>query len=109
MAALFTVPIASTGGSIVCTNPTAEGKEKQNVYLLTFISPKDNRLTPSFIDAMILALDIIEHRYPKGVVITTSGITKFYSNGLDLEVATSTEGFLDKWLWQLFRRFLTYV
>lgn len=108
MAALFTVPIASTGGSIVCTNPTAEGKEKQNVYLLTFISPKDNRLTPSFIDAMILALDIIEHRYPKGVVITTSGITKFYSNGLDLEVATSTEGFLDKWLWQLFRRFLTF-
>ncbi|KAJ5581154.1 hypothetical protein N7450_007455 [Penicillium hetheringtonii] len=86
MAALFTVPIASTGGSIVCTNPTAEGKEKQNVYLLTFISPKDNRLTPSFIDAMILALDIIEHRYPKGVVITTSGITKFYSNGLDLRV-----------------------
>jgi enoyl-CoA hydratase/carnithine racemase len=109
MANLFTVPIASTGGSIVCTNPTGQGQDKQNVYLLTFTSPKDNRLTPSFIDAMILALDIIEHRYPKGVVITTSGITKFYSNGLDLDVVASTEGFLDKWLWQLFRRFLTYV
>lgn len=109
MAALFTVPIASTGGSIVCTNPTGQGPDKQNVYLLTFTSPKDNRLTPSFIDAMILALDIIEHRYPKGVVITTSGITKFYSNGLDLDVVASTEGFLDKWLWQLFRRLLTYV
>lgn len=110
MATLFTVPIASTGGSIVCTNPTAnQGQEQQNVYLLTFTSPKDNRLTPKFIDAMILALDIIEHRYPKGVVVTTSGIAKFYSNGLDLEVATSTEGFLENWLWRLFRRFLTYV
>lgn len=110
MATLFTVPIASTGGSIVCTNPTAkEGQEQQNVYLLTFTSPKDNRLTPSFIDAMILALDIIEHRHPKGVIVTTSGIAKFYSNGLDLDVATSTEGFLDKWLWRLFRRFLTYI
>ncbi|KAJ5887120.1 hypothetical protein N7504_011167 [Penicillium tannophilum] len=105
MAALFTVPIASTGGSIVCTNPS---QDQQNVYLLTFTSPKDNRLTPTFIDALILALDIIEHRYPKGVVITTSGIAKFYSNGLDLELAMSTEGFVEKWLWRLFRRFLTY-
>lgn len=106
MATLFTVPITSTGGSIVCTNPT---QDQQNVYLLTFTSPKDNRLTPTFIDAHILALDIIEHRYPKGVVITTSGIAKFYSNGLDLELAMSTEGFSEKWLWRLFRRFLTYV
>ncbi|KAJ5625409.1 Crotonase core [Penicillium lagena] len=102
----FTVPIASTGGSIICTSPS--DPEQQNIYVLTFTSPKDNRLTPAFIDALILALDIIEYRYPKGVVVTTSGIAKFYSNGLDLEVAVSTEGFLDKWLWRLFRRFLTY-
>ena len=95
MSALFTVPIASTGGSIVCTNPTAGQGEQQNIYVLTFTSPKDNRLTPTFIDALILALDIIEHRYPKGVVVTTSGIAKFYSNGLDLDLAMSTEGFLD--------------
>lgn len=102
--ALFTVPIPSTGGSIVCTNPGAGTK---NIYLLTFTSPKDNRLTPGFIDAFILALDIIDLRYPRGVVITTSGITKFYSNGLDLELALSTENFLEKWLWRLFRRFIT--
>ncbi|KAJ5362775.1 Crotonase core [Penicillium brevicompactum] len=107
MAALFTVPITSTGGSIICTNPSA-AKEHQNIYVLTFTSPKDNRLTPIFIDALLLALDIIEHRYPKGVVVTTSGIAKFYSNGLDLELASSTEGFLENWLWRLFRRFLTY-
>ncbi|KAJ5875383.1 uncharacterized protein N7473_012730 [Penicillium subrubescens] len=105
MATLFSVPITSTGGTIVCTK---QGKEEENIYVLTFTSPKDNRLTPTFIDAFILALDIIEHRYPKGVVVTTSGIPKFYSNGLDLDLATSTEGFLDKWLWRLFRRFLTY-
>ena len=110
MTALFTIPITSTGGSIVCTNPTAnQNQEQQNVYLLTFTSPKDNRLTPTFIDAFLLALDIIEHRYPKGVVISTSGIAKFYSNGLDLELAMSTEGFMEKWLWRLFRRLLTYV
>lgn len=106
MATLFTVPIASTGGAIVCSNPS---QEEQNVYLLTFTSPQDNRLTPSFIDAMVLALDIIEQNYPKGVVITTSGIAKFYSNGLDLDVVASTDGFLEKWLWRLFRKFLTYV
>ncbi|KAJ5091139.1 hypothetical protein NUU61_006009 [Penicillium alfredii] len=105
MTTLFTIPITSTGGSVVVTNPTAD---KQNVYLLTFASPKDNRLTPAFIEALLLALDIIEHRYPKGVVVTTSGIAKFYSNGLDLDVALSTEGFLENHLWRLFRRFLTY-
>ena len=102
---LFTLPIPSTSGSITCTNPSPD---QPTIYLLTFTSPPDNRLTPTFIDAFLLALDIIEHRYQKGVLITTSGIPKFYSNGLDLELAQSTEGFLDKWLWKLFRRLLTY-
>lgn len=108
MAGLFTVPIASTGGSIVCTNPTTSEEEK-NIYLLTFTSPKDNRITTSFINAFLLALDILEHRFPKGVVITTSGIPKFYSNGLDLDHVASTEGFLVNSLWKLFRRLLTYA
>lgn len=108
MTTLFTVPISSTGGAIVCTNPST-AEEHQTIYVLTFTSPKDNRLTPTFIDAMLLALDIIEHRYPKGVVVTTSGIAKFYSNGLDLDVVAQTEGYLENWLWRLFRRFLSYV
>ncbi|KAA8648364.1 hypothetical protein EYZ11_006806 [Aspergillus tanneri] len=106
MTTLFTIPIAS-GGSIVCSNPSSSEKEK-NIYLLTFTSPKDNRLTPVFIDALLLALDVVEHRYPKGVLITTSGIAKFYSNGLDLELAQTTEGFVENYLWKLFRRLLTY-
>ncbi|KAJ5555811.1 hypothetical protein N7535_008243 [Penicillium sp. DV-2018c] len=107
MAPLFTVPISSTGGSIVCTNPSA-APEHATIYVLTFSSPPDNRLTPTFIDAMLLALDVIEHSYPKGVVVTTSGIAKFYSNGLDLDIVAQTEKFLENWLWRLFRRFLTY-
>ncbi|KAJ5189962.1 Crotonase core [Penicillium cf. griseofulvum] len=107
MTTLFTVPISSTGGSITCTN-LSTAKEHETIYVLTFTSPPDNRLTPIFIDALLLALDIIEHRYPKGVVVTTSGIAKFYSNGLDLELVAETEGFLENWLWRLFRRLLTY-
>ncbi|KAI0443929.1 putative carnitinyl-CoA dehydratase [Xylaria telfairii] len=103
---LFSVPIPAVpshpGGSIVCTTPAPK------VYLLTFTSPADNRLTPEFCRALINALDIIEFGYEPGVVVTTSGIKKFYSNGLDLGLAMSTVGFWEDSLYPLFRRFLTY-
>ncbi|SLM34133.1 enoyl-hydratase isomerase [Lasallia pustulata] len=99
--ALFTVPIESKG-SIVCTHPS------QKVYLLTFQSPPDNRLTPAFCASFVLALDIIEYRFPKGVVITTSGIAKFYSNGLNYESAVKTKGFFGDILYPLWRRILTF-
>ncbi|KAG6015184.1 hypothetical protein E4U54_004018 [Claviceps lovelessii] len=103
---LFSVPIPPCGnhpgGTITCTQP------QPNIYLLTFVSPPDNRLTTAFCRALLQALDIVEFGgHPPGVVVTTSGIPKFYSNGLDLEHAIATEGF-----WQLFYdvwiRFLTY-
>lgn len=102
---LFTVAIppcgAHPGGTITCTQP------QPATYLLTFVSPPDNRLTTPFCRALLQALDIVEFGgYPPGVVITTSGIPKFYSNGLDLDHAMTTDGF-----WQLFYnlwiRFLT--
>ncbi|KAI8633022.1 enoyl-CoA hydratase/isomerase [Xylariaceae sp. FL1651] len=103
---LFTVPIPAIpshpGGSIVCTTPAPQ------VYLLTFTSPPDNRLTPQFCSALIAALDVIEFGHPPGVVVTTSGIKKFYSNGLDLDLAIATPGFWENSLYPLFRRFLTY-
>ncbi|KAI1425891.1 putative carnitinyl-CoA dehydratase [Xylaria sp. FL1777] len=103
---LFSVPIAALpshpGGSIVCTTPAPR------VYLLTFTSPNDNRLTPEFCSAFLIALDIIEFEYEPGVVVTTSGIKKFYSNGLDLGLATKTPGFWETSLYPLLRRFLTY-
>ena len=97
---LFTVPIAPKG-IIICTQPLSR------VYLLTFESAPDNRLTPAFCQSLLLALDILDHRFPKGVVITTSGITKFYSNGLDLESAVKTKGFFADSLYPLWRRLLT--
>ncbi|RWA09419.1 hypothetical protein EKO27_g5682 [Xylaria grammica] len=62
---LFSVPIPAIsshpGGSIVCTTPAPQ------VYLLTFTSPNDNRLTPEFCRAFLTALDIIEFGYEPGV------------------------------------------
>ena len=93
---------ASSQGSIVCTQPV------QKVYLLSFSSPPDNRLTPPFNDTLLLALDILEHRFPKGVVITTSSIAKFYSNGLDYENAIKDPNFFKGSLFPLWRRLVTY-
>lgn len=105
--ALFTVPILANpsskdghAGTVICTT-SAPG-----VYLLTFTSPPDNRLLTPFCQALMLALDILEFSYPHGVVITTSGIQKFYSNGLDLEHASNTEGFFPNSLFALFKRLI---
>ncbi|KAK3990537.1 ClpP/crotonase-like domain-containing protein [Cladorrhinum sp. PSN332] len=104
---LFTIPIPPqgdhVGGTIVASEPAPQ------VYLLTITSPPDNRLTTASCTALLDALDLIEFGdYKPGVVITTSGIQKFYSNGLDLEHALGTPGFLPNILYKLFHRFLTY-
>ena len=100
--ALFVLPI-TPAGRITCTQPSPR------VYLLTFESPPDNRMTPAFCYTFLLALDILDHRFPKGVVVTTSGIQKFYSNGLDYESAIKTKGFFGEVLYPLWRRLLTYA
>lgn len=97
--ALFEVPIAS-GGRIKCTTPA------KRVYLVEFTSPPDNRLKTDFCKALLLVLDILEFRHEHGVVITTSGIPKFYSNGLDLDHAFFTPDFFSGALYALWRRLL---
>lgn len=89
-------------GSFVCTEPAPR------VYLLSFSSSPDNRLTPTFNQTFLLALDIIEHKLPKGVVVTTSSILKFYSNGLDFENAIRDPTFFPRSLFPLWRRLITY-
>jgi Delta3-Delta2-enoyl-CoA isomerase len=103
---LFTLPIPSlsaseSSGTIVCTTSSPR------VYLLTFTAPPDNRLVTPFCQTFLLALDILEFSHPHGVVITTSGIGKFYSNGLNLEHATSTPGFWANSLFALWKRLVT--
>ena len=100
MATLFNIPIEPEG-SITCTTP------QEKVYLLTFVSPPDNRLKTNFCNSLLLALNVIEHKYPRGVVVTTSGIQKFYSNGLDLEHAANTPGYWGGTLFALWRRLIT--
>ena len=92
---------AQNNGSFICTQPAPQ------VYLLTFESPPDNRLTPAFNATFVLALDIIEHRLARGVVVTTSSITKFYSNGLDFDNAVKDPTFMHGSLFPLWRRLLT--
>jgi len=91
-----------SSGSFICTEAAPR------VYLLSFSSPPDNRLTPAFNSTFLLALDTIEHRFPRGVVITTSSITKFYSNGLDYENAIRDPSFFSHSLSPLWRRLITY-
>jgi Delta3-Delta2-enoyl-CoA isomerase len=106
---LFVLQIPATlgatptpNGSIVCVQPSAQ------VYVLSFSSPPDNRLTSAFNATLLLALDIIETNFPKGVVVSTSSITKFYSNGLDYENAVKDPTFFRNSLYPLWRRLLTY-
>ncbi|APA08719.1 hypothetical protein sscle_04g034890 [Sclerotinia sclerotiorum 1980 UF-70] len=108
---LFTLPIPissslqSQPGTLTCTIPSTL---HPNLYLLTFSSPPDNRLTTTFCQAFMHALDILEISYPVGAICITSAIPKFFSNGLDLSHATETEGFWDKTLYALWKRLLTY-
>ena|ERR1700712_775239 len=75
---LFSLPISS-GGAFELTSPESK------IYLLTFVSPPDNRVTAPFVKTFSLALDLVEHLCPSGsVLITKSGIEKFYSNGFDI-------------------------
>ncbi|KAK1778494.1 ClpP/crotonase-like domain-containing protein [Copromyces sp. CBS 386.78] len=116
---LFTLPIAPSGsqpgGHLTCSTPllpssssSTEPSSPSKIYILTLASPPDNRLTDTLCTALLLALDIIEFRYPPGVVITTSSLPKFFSNGLDLQSALSSPTFLPTKLYALFRRYLTY-
>jgi len=105
---VLSIPPASIGtsstqeGNFICTQAAPQ------IYVLSFSSPPDNRLTPAFNQTFLLALDIIEHRLPKGVVITTSSITKFYSNGLDYENAIKDPNFFPGSLYPLWRRLITF-
>lgn len=106
---LFTVPIPPCdqhpGGHITVTEPLPA------VYLITILSPPDNRLTTALCGALLAALDLVElsPTLPPGVVITTSALPKFFSNGLDLDHAAARGPvYWTDSLWALYRRFLSF-
>ncbi|KAJ4411615.1 hypothetical protein N0V82_008984 [Gnomoniopsis sp. IMI 355080] len=105
---LFTVPVPTCdnhpGGTITITEPSPQ------VYLISLASPPDNRLTTALCQSLLTALNLIEFSgLPTGVVVTTSALPKFFSNGLDLThaVKIGDEFWIDS-LWTLYRRYLTY-
>jgi Delta3-Delta2-enoyl-CoA isomerase len=111
---LFSLPIPParistgatvSGGSITVTSPAP------TTYLISFASPPDNRLTPAFNSTLHLALLILRSnptKYPKGPVILTSSLPKFFSNGLDYESAVSSPTFFSDSLYPLWHTLLTY-
>lgn len=106
-APLFELPIGACnkqpGGTLTCTEPSPK------VYLLTWNSPPDNRLTTPFCKALLAALDIIEHGgYAPGVVVTTSAIAKNYSNGFDLEHTLADKDVFFPFFYALWARLLSY-
>ncbi|KAJ8098626.1 ClpP/crotonase-like domain-containing protein [Lipomyces tetrasporus] len=103
---VFPVHNAASKGNIILSKA-----DSGRYYLLTINSPPDNRLTPEMCVTLAHALDVLEDSFLSGEklpLVTTSSIQKFYSNGLDLELARSTPGFWDNALYPLFKRFLQY-
>ncbi|KAK6336158.1 hypothetical protein TWF696_001723 [Orbilia brochopaga] len=103
---LYTLPIAATDGTITVTIPRPQ--THPTVYLLTWISPPDNRLLTSFIETFTLALALLRTNHPAGVLITTSSSPKFYSNGLDLNHVHSQNLWWQKVYWPFMKLLLTY-
>lgn len=79
-------------------------------YLLEFNSPPDNRFTIPFISAYLDALDYLRTKAvdsPK-VLVTTSKVAKFFSNGLDYKAAISTPNFFPEYYMKLMRTILEF-
>ena len=73
----------------------------ETCWKITLASPPDNRLTPAFLGSLGNALDAVEQQWRTGPlkdgkggsVILSSGITKFFSNGLDYQSAIKDPNF----------------
>jgi enoyl-CoA hydratase/carnithine racemase len=97
------------GGTITLTLPAPQ------TYLLTIASPPDNRLTTPVCEtlqkALTKVLAIAQQQSTPGVVLLTSNVAKFFSNGLDLNHVTSqitAEKFFPNVLYPLFKSLLTF-
>lgn len=77
-------------------------------YLLQFELAPDNRLEPVMLDGFYDALTWIEQQDDALPLVTTSKIEKFYSNGLNFEKATKTEGFFNTKFYRTLLKFLEF-
>lgn len=77
-------------------------------FLLQFELAPDNRLEPLMLNGFYDALTWIEEQEMPLPLVTTSKIEKFYSNGLNFEKATSTEGFFSTIFYRTLLKFLEF-
>lgn len=90
-------------GNLALTSPSP------STILLSISIPPDNRLTTPVCEALLSALDAIEFQHKPSLLLLTSAIPKFFSNGLDLDHAVANQPrFWREALYPLFKRLLTY-
>lgn len=82
--------------------------DKPNYYLLEYNSAPDNRYSVDFIDAYLEALVFIRTKLEPKVLVTTSAIPKFFSNGLDFERVISVPRFFPDRYYALMRAILEF-
>ncbi|RXK42536.1 enoyl-CoA hydratase/isomerase [Tremella mesenterica] len=102
-------------------------RPSEAVWQLTLCSPPDNRLTPELLSSLSDHLDTIEKEwrlsgggemdikkrktFPSGgagAVVLTSGLDKFFSNGLDFGKAMKVDHFFEKIFDPVMWRLLTF-
>ncbi|AOW03835.1 ClpP/crotonase-like domain-containing protein [Yarrowia lipolytica] len=110
MSLLQTFPLPNKGETQTDEQKLMSLYDKGDFYCLEFHSPPDNRLTCTFIDAFVEALNwlLLKKSGAPKPLVTTSAIPKFYSNGLDLEAAIRTPQFFQRYLGRMQRALIEF-
>ncbi|KAL7423712.1 hypothetical protein Q5752_001294 [Cryptotrichosporon argae] len=115
-----TATTLSTAPIVILSRPTP------STWLITLASPPDNRLTPALLGQLAARLDTVEAEWralgggkadPRsgkmgkdvpGALVITSGVLKFFSNGLDYASAMKDERFFEHVFDPVAYRLLTF-
>ncbi|KAG8883001.1 hypothetical protein FRB97_007374 [Tulasnella sp. 331] len=101
-------PVAENEGDLTLSRLDAPN---DSIYVLSWECPPDNRITPSFVGTLLQVLDVVVEHVPRtAVLVTTSAISKFYCNGLNLAkvMIPACPEFQDKYWNPLTVRLLTF-
>lgn len=75
-------PVSENEGKLTLSRLDAPN---DSIYVVSWDCPPDNRITPAFVEALLQVLDfVVEHVPRTAVLVTTSAISKFYCNGLNV-------------------------
>lgn len=90
--------------------PFIELRSTDKYHVITLNNPPDNRLIPEVLEGYVDALTYLktERKHDPKPLVTTSAIPKFFSNGLDLELAIRTEGFFNNSLFSVYKALLRF-